>query len=149
MPDTPHEKGGAAQTAKPGRCGGSKSEYVHREPADGRLGLRLLAEGNAAMFGSPNATMLASPKGLTGEQISAARSLIGMNQSDLAERSGVSLPTIKRLEGMGCRVTGGRPQTLNAIKDTLEAAGVEFMVSLRSESIPVFDGEIVRLRSRP
>lgn len=35
---------------------------------------------------------------LTGEQIRAARALLRMEQSQLAGASGVSLPTIKRLE---------------------------------------------------
>jgi len=37
--------------------------------------------------------------GLTSEQVRAARMLLRWDQRDLAEKSGVSLPSIKRLEG--------------------------------------------------
>ena len=58
-------------------------------------------------------------------QLRAARALLGMKQSDLAEQSGVSLPTVKRLEGMdgSLRV---RLDTITAIRVALESAGVEF-----------------------
>lgn len=63
-------------------------------------------------------------------QIKAARALLGWSQAILADRSGVSLPTIKRLEaaevdgGMG-----GRQETIAAIRAALETAGVVFLDS--------------------
>jgi DNA-binding XRE family transcriptional regulator len=59
-------------------------------------------------------------------QIKAARALVGMSQADLAEKSGISLPTIKRLESEGGEV-GGRPKTAQALVAALEAAGVIFL----------------------
>lgn len=59
-------------------------------------------------------------------QVKAARALLGWSQQDLAERSGVSEPTIKRLEATGGEL-GGRPDTARAIVDALEVAGVQFI----------------------
>ncbi len=63
---------------------------------------------------------------LTGEQIRAARALVRMEQAELAQRSGVSLPSIKRLEG-----TQGALSTLaateEAIRRALVDAGVMFL----------------------
>lgn len=49
-----------------------------------------------------------------------------MDQSDLAESSGASLPTIKRLEKMEGTVSG-QIRTVQAIIDALKSAGVEFI----------------------
>ena len=59
-------------------------------------------------------------------QIKAARALAGMSQADLAAASGISLPTIKRLEAQDGEI-GGRPATVDAIRAALEAAGVVFL----------------------
>ena len=59
-------------------------------------------------------------------QVKAARALLGWSQTDLAEKSGVSAPTIKRLEAMGGPV-GGRTGTAEAMRSALEAAGIEFI----------------------
>lgn len=60
------------------------------------------------------------------EQVKAARALLRWSQSDLAEASAVSLPTIKRLEAEPGKV-GGRAGTEAALRAALEAAGVEFI----------------------
>lgn len=60
------------------------------------------------------------------EQVKAARALLGWSQTVLADASGVSLPTIKRLEA-GIGAMGGRAATVDAIVAALEAAGVEFI----------------------
>jgi DNA-binding XRE family transcriptional regulator len=44
------------------------------------------------------------------KQIKAARELLGWSQEAIAESSGVSIPTIKRLEATGGEL-GGRPET--------------------------------------
>lgn len=59
-------------------------------------------------------------------QIKAARALLAWSQSDLAGKSGVSEPTIKRLESADGEL-GGRTGTAEAIVAALEAAGVEFI----------------------
>jgi transcriptional regulator with XRE-family HTH domain len=58
-------------------------------------------------------------------QIKAARALIGWSQEDIARISGVSIPTIKRLEATEGPI-GGRVETGERIVAALEAAGVEF-----------------------
>jgi len=61
-------------------------------------------------------------------QIKAARSLLGWSQDDLAARSGVSKPTIGRLEAIDSDdPIGGRPETGKALVEALEIAGIEFI----------------------
>ncbi|CAO4184626.1 Helix-turn-helix protein [Methylorubrum populi] len=63
---------------------------------------------------------------MTRSQLRAARALLGWSQERLSEASGVSLPTIKRLEpGEGSLQT--RVDTLNKLQAALEAAGVLFI----------------------
>jgi transcriptional regulator with XRE-family HTH domain len=50
------------------------------------------------------------PNWSTTRQIKAARALLGWPQSDLAEKSGVSEPTVARLESADCEL-GGREVT--------------------------------------
>ena len=59
-------------------------------------------------------------------QIKAARALLGLSQVDLARLSGISEPTIKRLESAGGDI-GGRATTGEAIRAALEDAGVIFV----------------------
>ncbi|MCA3485850.1 MAG: helix-turn-helix transcriptional regulator [Rhodobacter sp.] len=60
------------------------------------------------------------------KQVKAARALLGWTQPDLAAASGVSVPTIARLESEDGTL-GGRASTGAAIRAALEAAGVEFI----------------------
>lgn len=61
-------------------------------------------------------------------QIKAARSLLGWSQDNLADASGVSKPTIGRLESTDSDdPIGGRPETGEALVAALEKAGVEFI----------------------
>jgi len=63
---------------------------------------------------------------ITGSQIRGARGILKLSLKDLALKSGVSLPTIQRLEQAdGIPVT--KIQTLSAIKSALEAGGIEFI----------------------
>lgn len=50
-----------------------------------------------------------------------------MEQRELAARSGISLPSIKRLEQMTGDLTATRVSTIDAIQKALEAAGIEFI----------------------
>lgn len=62
---------------------------------------------------------------MTREQLRAARALLGWSQEDLAAVSGVSAPTIKRLEpGAGPMAT--REDTLEKLRIALEGAGITF-----------------------
>jgi transcriptional regulator with XRE-family HTH domain len=58
-------------------------------------------------------------------QMRAARSLLDWTQADLAEKAGISAPTIKRMEKIGL----GRSSMDNvtAVQRALEAAGVVFI----------------------
>ncbi|MBB3747418.1 putative transcriptional regulator [Rhizobium sp. BK591] len=64
---------------------------------------------------------------LTAEQVRAARALLRMEQKELAERAGVSLPSIKRLEQMEGPLTATRVSTIEAIRAALEKAGIRFI----------------------
>lgn len=59
-------------------------------------------------------------------QVKAARALLAWSQSDLARASGVSEPTIKRLEARDDDL-GGNAGTRDKIRAALEVAGVEFI----------------------
>jgi predicted transcriptional regulator len=63
---------------------------------------------------------------LTGAQIRAGRALVDWTGADLAKAAGVSLQTIRRMEG---EVGTGRSSVANvqAIQRALEEAGVEFL----------------------
>lgn len=63
---------------------------------------------------------------LTSEHVRAARALLRWEQQDLAKRSEVSLPSIKRLETQPGKL-GARDGTLSAIRAAFEKAGIEFM----------------------
>jgi transcriptional regulator with XRE-family HTH domain len=64
---------------------------------------------------------------LTAEQLRAARAMLRMDQSALATASGVSVETIKRLEGMEGHLSETRVATINAISSALEKAGCVFL----------------------
>lgn len=63
---------------------------------------------------------------VTGRQIAAARALVGMQQSDLATASGISVPTLRRMEAETGPATGMR-NNVRAVRSALESAGVEFI----------------------
>jgi predicted transcriptional regulator len=63
---------------------------------------------------------------LTSEQIRAARALLRWEQKDVANASGVSLPSIKRIELKPGQITA-YDSTQAAIRRALEEAGIEFL----------------------
>jgi transcriptional regulator with XRE-family HTH domain len=65
---------------------------------------------------------------VTGAQLRAARALVRMEQEKLAERSGVSAVTIRKLENTEGQLEG-RLSTIRALQQALEQAGVEFIPS--------------------
>lgn len=71
-------------------------------------------------------------------QIRAARALVGWSQKQLADHSGVSLPTVKRLEAAGGEI-GGYRSTSQKLIEALEGAGVIFLAENG-------EGQGVRLR---
>jgi transcriptional regulator with XRE-family HTH domain len=63
---------------------------------------------------------------ITVGQVKAARALLGWSQADLALRSGVSEPTIARLESAEGEL-GGREGTGEKIRKAIETGGIEFI----------------------
>jgi transcriptional regulator with XRE-family HTH domain len=59
-------------------------------------------------------------------QLRAARALLGIDQRQLAEMSGVSLPTIQRMEASDGNVRG-MIDTLTKVIEALDRAGVEIL----------------------
>ena len=78
---------------------------------------------------------------LTAAQIRAARALLGWSQPALAKESGVSLPTIVRMES---QLGPGRSSAANvdAVRRALEKAGVLFLEADDANAV----GPGVRLR---
>lgn len=75
----------------------------------------------------------------------AARALLGIDQKTLAELSGVSLPTIQRMEASGGNVRG-IVDSLTKVVDALNRAGVDLIGdNTRSEG----GGRGVRFRESP
>ena len=60
---------------------------------------------------------------VSGNQIRAARALLGMEQKDLAARAKVAIGTIRNMEAAGLEQVGGRTDTLNAVLSALREAG--------------------------
>jgi predicted transcriptional regulator len=79
---------------------------------------------------------------LTPAQLRAARALLGIDQRTLAERAGVSLPTIQRMEASDGYVRGV-VDSLTKVIAALEREGVEL---ISEDSISTGGGRGVRLR---
>ncbi|MDO9638369.1 MAG: helix-turn-helix domain-containing protein [Pseudotabrizicola sp.] len=80
---------------------------------------------------------------ITGPQMRAARALLGMDQKGLAELSGVSVPTIQRMETSKGNVRGV-VESLTRIMDALDRAGVELIAENAASSST---GRGVRLKA--
>ena len=63
---------------------------------------------------------------ITSAQIRAARALLGMDQRTLAEKAGLSLPTIQRMEASDGQVRGVVDSLVKLVQ-ALEAAGIELI----------------------
>ncbi len=81
---------------------------------------------------------------ITAAQLRAARALVGMDQRALAEASGLSLPTIQRMEASE-GVIRGNVDSLMKLIAALEAAGVEL---IGERAVSAKGGRGVRLRAR-
>lgn len=82
---------------------------------------------------------------ITAAQLRAARALAGLDQRALAERSGVSLPTIQRMEASVGNVRGV-VDTLTKIIAALDAAGIEL---IGDNAVSPGGGRGVRFKSPP
>jgi len=63
---------------------------------------------------------------ITAAQMRAARALLGIDQRELAERSGLSLPTIQRMEASD-GVVRGNVDSLMKLVGALAAHGIELI----------------------
>ena len=63
---------------------------------------------------------------ITSQQLRAARALLGLDQRQLAELAGLSLPTIQRMEASEGKVRGV-VDTLTRVIEAFERAGVELI----------------------
>lgn len=76
-------------------------------------------------------------------QIRAARALLGLDQRSLAEISGLSLPTIQRMESSEGDQVRGNVDSLVKVVQALERAGVQMIAEGETSSE---GGRGVRLR---
>ena len=82
---------------------------------------------------------------MTAGQLRAARALLGIDQKTLAELSGVSMPTIQRMEASE-GVVRGTVETLTKVIEALNRAGVDLIGdNARSDA----GGRGVRLHQPP
>lgn len=63
---------------------------------------------------------------ITAGQLRAARALLGVDQRELAQRCGLSLPTIQRMEASD-GVVRGNVESLVKLVDTLATNGIELI----------------------
>lgn len=63
---------------------------------------------------------------ITAGQMRAARALLGIDQRQLAEAAGLSLPTIQRMESSDGQVRGN-VDSLVKVVEALEKAGIELI----------------------
>ena len=82
---------------------------------------------------------------MTAAQMRGARAMLGIDQRELAELSGVSLPTIQRMEASDGNVRG-LVDSLTKVVEALGAAGIELI----GDDAPSLEGgRGVRLRHAP
>jgi predicted transcriptional regulator len=82
---------------------------------------------------------------ITAPQMRAARALLGIDQRQLAELAGVSLPTIQRMEASEGTVRGV-VDSLTKVVEALDRAGVEL---IGEGAVSREGGRGVRLKPRP
>jgi predicted transcriptional regulator len=63
---------------------------------------------------------------ISGNQLRAARSLLGLEQIELANEACVGVNTIRRMEAYGVEPTDGRRSTRDSVQRALEKLGIEF-----------------------
>lgn len=80
---------------------------------------------------------------ITAGQMRAARALLGLDQRGLAELSGLSLPTIQRMEASD-GVIRGNVDSLMKLTSALSAAGIELIAD---NAASLTGGRGVRLKT--
>jgi transcriptional regulator with XRE-family HTH domain len=64
---------------------------------------------------------------ITGMQVRAAKALLNWSGSELSERAGVGLSTVRRIEACDGLLITASIKVLQAIQTALEAGGVQFV----------------------
>jgi transcriptional regulator with XRE-family HTH domain len=82
---------------------------------------------------------------ITAPQLRAARALLGVDQRELAALSGLSLPTIQRMEASE-GVIRGNVDSLMKLVAALDTAGIEL---ISDNATSTGGGRGVRLKERP
>jgi transcriptional regulator with XRE-family HTH domain len=82
---------------------------------------------------------------LSSSQLRAARALAGLDQRHLAEKSGLSVPTIQRMEASD-GVIRGNVDSLMKVVAALDEAGVEL---IGEDAVSSGGGRGVRLKALP
>jgi transcriptional regulator with XRE-family HTH domain len=82
---------------------------------------------------------------ISAPQLRAARALLSIDQRELAELSGLSVPTIQRMEASD-GVIRGNVDSLMKLITALQAAGIEL---IGEDTISEGGGRGVRLKARP
>ncbi len=82
---------------------------------------------------------------ITSAQMRAARALLGIDQKTLAELSGLSVPTIQRMEASAGNVRG-IVDSLTKVVEALDLAGIEL---IGEGAVSGTGGRGVRLKSPP
>ena len=82
---------------------------------------------------------------ITATQVRAARALLNLDQRQLAELAGLSVPTIQRMEASE-KMIRGNVDSLTKLITALEKAGVEL---INEGAVSEGGGRGVRLRPRP
>lgn len=82
---------------------------------------------------------------ITAAQLRAARALLGLDQRQLAELAGLSVPTIQRMEASD-GVVRGNVDSLVKLTMALDAAGVEL---IGEGATSMAGGRGVRLKASP
>ena len=64
---------------------------------------------------------------ITGAQVRAGKALLDWSGTDLAERAGVAISTIRRVEAFDGLLPSASVKVLQALKGALEQGGIEFV----------------------
>jgi transcriptional regulator with XRE-family HTH domain len=81
---------------------------------------------------------------ITSAQLRASRALLGIDQRQLAELSGLSVPTVQRMEASD-GVVRGNVDSLMKLVSALDAAGIELIAE---GAVSQDGGRGVRLKSK-
>lgn len=81
---------------------------------------------------------------ISATQVRAARALLGIDQRELSQLSGLSLPTIQRMEASTGLQIRGNVDSLMKLVAALDAAGIEL---IGENVMSVGEGRGVRLKS--